>query len=190
VAIIAKASEGQNYAPAPEGTHQAVCVDVIDKGMVESSFLDGNGNKKMQHKIEIVWQIDELRDDGKRFQLYKRYTLSLNEKATLRHDLESWRGKPFTRDEEMGFDVETVIGANCLINVQHKPGTKDPNKVFANVVSIMPLLKGMKKIAADGYTRPAAAAPEPPPPTDEDMDDAREYPETAGEELMADDIAF
>lgn len=169
--IIASAGDSKSYTPAPDGTHQAVCVDVIDIGLKPNQFKDG----AMQHKIDIAWQIDERRDDGKRHVLYKRYTLSLNEKATLRHDLESWRGKPFTRDEEMGFDVETIIGANCLINVQHKPGTKDPNKVFANVVSVMPLVKGMTRLASDGYVR---------------HQDQQQDTESAPDEVTADDIPF
>lgn len=180
--IIATATESKNFTPAPEGVHQAVCVDVLDKGMVESSFLDDKGNKKLQHKIEVVWQINELRDDGKRFLVYKRYTLSLNEKATLRHDLESWRGKPFTRDEEMGFDVEQVKGANCLLQIIHKPGTKDPSKVFANVTSVMAAMKGMPKLAPDGYARPE------PVKADAPLDD--DLPPPATSELTDDDIPF
>src|SRR4051794_14606703 len=130
--IMATAGDSKTYTPAPEGTHQAICMDVIDLGRLPNTFKPGT----TQHKVNIVWQIDELRDDGKRHQVYKRYTLSLNEKANLRHDLESWRGKAFTRDEEMGFDVETVIGVNCLVNIQH--ATKD-GKTYANVKSVMPL---------------------------------------------------
>ncbi len=177
--IIATASESKNFTPAPEGTHQAVCVDVIDVGMKDNMFKPGT----QQHKIDIAWQITELRDDGKRFLVYKRYTLSLNEKATLRHDLESWRGKPFTRDEEMGFDVESVIGANGLINVQHKTGTKDASKVFANVVSVMPLIKGMAKIAPDGYERQAAKSDDPEPQA---APDDYDY----SQPLTADEIPF
>ena len=169
--IIATAGDSKTYTPAPEGTHQAVCVDVIDIGLKPNPFKEGG----MQHKIDLVWQIDELRDDGKRHLLYKRYTLSLNEKATLRHDLESWRGRQFTASEEAGFDVETVIGANCLINVQHKPSTRDANKVFANVVSVMPLIKGMVKITADGYVR---------------HQDQQAETESAPDEVTADDIPF
>jgi hypothetical protein len=183
VPIIASAGENTtNYTPAPEGTHQAVCVDVIDKGMHPNKFKDG----ALQHKIDIAWQINELRDDGKRFVVYKRYTLSLHEKANLRHDLESWRGRPFTRDEEMGFDVESVIGANCLVNVQHKPSTKDPNKVFANVVSVMPLIKGMPKIAAEGYARPEPAQTQAEPDIDRDPLDSHVEPS----DLMDSDIPF
>jgi hypothetical protein len=154
MAITATAGSSGTFTPAPAGVHQAVCVDVIDLGMLESAYLDQQGRKKVQHKINIAWQITKLRDDGKRFVLYKRYTLSLNEKATLRKDLESWRGRPFTRDEELGFDVERVKGANCLINVQHNA---NGDKTYANVVSVMPLIAGMPKIVAEGYVRPERA---------------------------------
>lgn len=150
--IIATAGgDGKTFTPAPEGVHQAVAVDVIDMGLKPNPFKPG----AQQHKIDIAWQIAERRDDGKPYLVYKRYTLSLNEKATLRHDLESWRGRPFTREEEMGFDVESIIGANCLVNVQHKK-SQDGTKTFANVMSVMPLLKNMPKIAAEGYERKVA----------------------------------
>ncbi len=148
MAIMATAGESKNFTPAPSGVHQAVCVDVIDKGILEVTY---SGQTKKQHKVSIAWQIAETRDDGKLYLVYKRYTLSLNEKATLRKDLESWRGKAFTREEEMGFDVETVIGANALLNIQHNAVG---DKTYANVVSIMPLVKGMVRMnISDGYVR-------------------------------------
>jgi len=147
MALIVSAGDSKTYTPAPAGVHQAVCVDVIDKGILEVTYA---GKTKKQHKISLAWQIEELRDDLKRYVVYKRYTASLNEKATLRKDLESWRGRAFTREEEMAFDVESVIGANGLINIQHN--TKD-GQTYANVVSIMPLAKGMVKLASTDYVR-------------------------------------
>jgi hypothetical protein len=177
--IIATGGDSKTFTPAPEGTHQAVCVDVLDKGMQPNKFKDG----ALQHKIDIAWEIDETRDDGKRFVVYKRYTLSLNDKANLRHDLESWRGRAFSFDELAGFDVETVKGANCLVNVQHKKSA-DGSRTYANVMSIAPLIKGMKKIERKDYVRPVeqAATPEPAPPSDDDavsvpdFDDADQVP--------------
>ncbi len=145
--IIATAGDSKTYTPAPSGSHQAVCVDVIDKGILEVTYA---GKTKKQHKVSLAWQIEELRDDGKRFIVYKRYTLSLNEKATLRHDLESWRGRPFTEAELAGFDVETVIGVNCLISVQQKTVA---DRTYANVTAVMALPKGMPKLAAENYIR-------------------------------------
>jgi hypothetical protein len=147
VPIIATAGEQREFTPAPAGLHQAVCVDVVDLGMLEVTY---GGKTKQQHKVRVVWQIDESMDDGKRFIVQKRYTLSLSEKATLRKDLESWRGKPFTRDEEMGFDLERLIGVNCFLNVVH--ASRD-GKTYANVASVVPLKRGMPTIAAENYVR-------------------------------------
>lgn len=167
--IIASANETKNYTPAPEGVHQAVCVDVLDLGLIKSQFPDEKtGKDKFQHKVNVVWQIEELRDDNKRYLLYKRYTLSLHEKAALRHDLESWRGRAFTFDELAGFDVEKLKGANCFINVQHKK-SQDGSRTYANVVSVMPLPKNMKlpKMEPLDYVRAVADAPAPPPQQEE-----------------------
>jgi hypothetical protein len=182
MAIIAKSSgEGQSFEPAPAGMHQAVCVDVVDLGVLDETW---QGKTKRQHKVNLAWQIAELRDDGKPFLVFKRYTLSLHEKAGLRKDLESWRGKKFTRDEEMGFDLETVLGANCLLNITHNPVG---DRTYANVASISPLMKGMSPMSAKGYVRkvdreqndeshmPAPREPEHdevPPLTDEDYADS------------------
>lgn len=137
--IYASAGSGTSFTPTPAGTHQAVCVDVIDKGLQPNKFKPGT----TQQKIDIAWQIGETRDDGKPYMVFKRYTLSINEKANLRHDLESWRGRAFTREEEMRFDVESVIGANCLVSIQHNT---NGDKTYANVMSVMPLLKGMARL--------------------------------------------
>lgn len=176
MAIMATAGERANFTPAPEGVHQAVCVDVVDLGII-AGFAG-----KMQHKIVIVWQIEELREDNSRFLLFKRYTLSLNEKATLRKDLEAWRGRAFTRDEEMGFDVESLIGANCMANVQHRQ-SQDGNKTYANVVSLTPLPKALRQrlLQADSYERPENLA--------KIAVDQREEPDTTSE-LTDDDIPF
>lgn len=180
--IYASAKDGSTFTPAPEGVHQAIAVDVIDLGMKDNQFKPGT----KQHKIDIAWELAETRDDGKRFLAYKRYTLSISEKATLRKDLESWRGRPFTRDEEMQFDVESILGANCLLNIQHS--ARD-GKTYANVIAVMPLIKGMPKIVTSGdYKRVCDRTPEdaqsdahePPPP-----DDA-----SATADITEDDIPF
>jgi hypothetical protein len=156
MAIIAtaKSENGRDFEPAPVGVHQAVCVDVVDLGVLDVTW---QGVTKKQHKINIAWQINELRDDGKPFLVFKRYTLSLSEKSNLRKDLESWRGKKFTRDEEMGFDVESIIGANCLLNVTHNTVA---DKTYANVASVNPLMKGMPTLNAKDYVRKVDREPQ------------------------------
>ena len=169
--IYAKSSGGTQYAPAPSGTFAAVCVDVVDMGLVKVSW---GGKEKSQHKITIVWQIDEERDDGKPHAVRKRYTLSLHEKAQLRKDLEAWRGRPFTDEELQGFDVETVIGVGAMVSIIHNQ--KD-GSTYANVASVSRMPKGMQPPHPRDYVRiceraEAQVMPEPtadfgPDPTDD-----------------------
>jgi len=145
MALVAKETGG-NFVPAPAGVHQAVCVDVIDLGMVESAFY-----KKTSHKCYIVWEIDEEMPDGKRFTVRRRYTVSLNSKAAMRKDLESWRGRAFTDEELRGFDVENVLGANCNVSVVQE---KRDGETYANVTAITQLHKSQQKIQPSGkYVR-------------------------------------
>jgi len=157
--IVAKS--GTDYKPAPAGTHSAVCVDVVDLGILAVTYA---GETKEQHKIEIVWQIAEDRDDGKPYTIKRRYTCSLHEKASLRRDLESWRGKPFTDEECQGFDIEVLIGVPCMLGVVHNTTAKG---TFANPSAIMQLPKGMPKIAPRDYVRVCDRAPDgTAPPND------------------------
>lgn len=157
VAILAKRTEKQ-FTPAPAGTHQAVAVDVVDLGLVETTW---DGKTKTQHKIAIVWQIAERMANGKPFLVRERYTNSLDERAKLRAVLEAWRGRPFTDEELDGFDVETVIGANCILSIVHKQGSR--GGTFANVASVAPLMRGMTKMVAEDYVRVIERTPEHPP---------------------------
>jgi hypothetical protein len=128
----------KEYALAPEGLHQAVCVDVVELGLVKTSFGD-------KHQIEIRWQLDvEDEGAGLRPLVRRRYTLSLNEKAKLRIHLEAWRGRKFTPAELEGFDVETLVGVNCQIQIVHT--LSDDGRKWANVESVVPIGKGMTKI--------------------------------------------
>lgn len=129
----------------PSGTLHAVCFGVWDLGMQKAEF---NGKPVIQHKVIVGWETFERIEsndewDGQRYRLYRRYTLSLNEKASLCKDLNSWRGKNFTDEERKGFDLETLIGSNCFLNVIHKEGN---GKTYANVAAVTSLAKGIQLI--------------------------------------------
>lgn len=151
MSIIAKKPDNdKNFEIIPEGTHQAVCYGVWDIGYHTNSF----GTK--QHKIVVSWEINEtIKNEGeykgKRFVISNRYTLSLSEKANLRKHLESWRGKSFTPDELIGFDVEKLIGANCLLNIAHNE--KD-GKTYSNILSIMQVPKGTQPMIPENDRTP------------------------------------
>jgi hypothetical protein len=162
--IVAKKSGG-DFEVAPAGSHSAVCVDVIDLGVLSVTF---GGQTKAQHKVKVVWQIDEARRDGKPHQVSQRYTLSLHEKASLRKDLESWRGKPFTEAESSGFDLETLIGIPCMLSVVHN--VKGEN-TYANVAGVMKVPRGMQPMKMKDYARATTSDASGAPPFGEITDD-------------------
>ena len=102
MAIYARSSARQ-YTPCPEGLHPAVCVDVVDLGDVDTAF----GRK---HRVRLAWQIAEIDPATKhRFDVVKTYTLSLHARASLRQDLESWRGRRYSEnDARQGIDLERL----------------------------------------------------------------------------------
>jgi hypothetical protein len=128
-----------NFSPPPEGTFIGICYRVIDLGTQETSY---KGQTKHQRLLLLSWEIpDELMDDGRPFSISRRYTYSSSPKSNLRKDLESWRGKRFTDAEIEGFDVATLLGVGCMLNVAHseKEGT-----TYANIGAIVRLPKGSK----------------------------------------------
>jgi hypothetical protein len=138
----------REYTPAPEGLHQAVCIDVVDLGIQQTQWGE-------QVKIEVRWVIDELDPKtGKPHMVIRRFTPSLHKKANLRSVLESWRGRKFTEEELKGFDIEKLIGANCQLQICHNITTD--GETYANVQAVVPMHKNAPKMAIpEDYVRVA-----------------------------------
>lgn len=142
--IYARKKES-DYSPAPEGLWPAVCVDVVDLGILDSPFGP-------QVKIEIRWQLEEEDPKtGKRYLVVQRYTPSLHQKSKLRPLLEAWRGKKFTPEEEKKFDIEKLLGANCQLSITHN--IKDEGRVYSNVQAVVPPARNATKIYPKDYER-------------------------------------
>lgn len=137
MALIATGSNG-DFKPVPEGNHTARCYRIIELGTQESTY---DGEARLSHKVLIGWELhgeaDDgtplSSDDGKPFTVTKQYTLSLGKKATLRADLESWRGQAFTDQDLKGFDISKLLGAYCMVTVKHD---KKDDKTYVNVASV------------------------------------------------------
>lgn len=140
--------EGTSYAPPPEGQFLAVCVDVVDLGEMRSEW---QGKVSMKRKCRIVFELSEKREDGAAYRASRMFTASLSEKSNLRAFLQSWRGKPFTREELGGFDTEVLIGINAIVQIVH---AERGDKVYANIDTIMKPMKGMPLLKPTGeYVR-------------------------------------
>ena len=152
--LIAKnESTGGNFEKTPSGTHQAVCYAVWDLGYQKTSY---NGEDKIQHKAVISWEVNKTIESegeyhGKRFVISNRYTISLYSKAKLREHLESWFGRSFVDEEKTGFDLEKLVGKNCLLNIVHNESN---GKTYANISGVMAVTDGTEPMIPENNTEP------------------------------------
>jgi len=192
--LIVKGNSGDRISMlAPMGLQPAVCCDVVDRGFQDNKFQPG---KKIQ-KVSIHWLISEKIPEiythtytnertntgelaGKPFMVSRWFTMSLHEKASLRGFLRAWRGRDFTQEQLAGFDLETLLGVPCALNISHSQS--ESGTWYANVEQAMLLPQGMQKVEAPAdyvrfKDREGAEAPtgEPaqqePPPVDDDEQD-------------------
>ena len=147
--IIAKqTSSGSDFKLPPAGSFLASLYRIIDIGTQTTEWM---GKKKMQRKIIAMFELHGEDNDGQPLQtaegkpliVSKRYTLSLDEKATLRKDLEAWRGKAFTQEELDGFNLEVLLGKCCMVSITHS--TYD-GKEYANIAGISQVPAALKKL--------------------------------------------
>lgn len=128
---------------------QAVVCDIIDHGFVRNTW-GGKGGEEI-HKCTLRWQVAESMKDGRPYIAQRRFTVSLHERAALRKAVNSIRGKPLTDKEAEGYELDELIGLNCLIEVKRE---QKPRGLFAEVIGIMGLPKGMPWLGVSaGYER-------------------------------------
>ena len=143
--IVTENSAAKTYAPHPEGTFAAVCVDALDLGWKVGPF----GEK---YRVGLVFYCGEdgTTDEGDKYPLTAAsfFNASFNELSTLRKFVESWQGGGFKLPNN---DIEKLIGAPAMISVQHR---EHNGKTYANIKSVMPVPKGMTAPnAPEGFIR-------------------------------------
>jgi len=144
--MINATNSGVTRELIPAGNYIARCYQMIEIGTVREFVM---GKEMTLKKVRIGWELPtELKvfkeEKGEQpLVISKEYTLSMNEKANLRKDLKSWRGKDFTEDEAKSFDITKLIGAVCMLNVIHKPKMSDPTSFYEQIAGITPLPKGI-----------------------------------------------
>jgi hypothetical protein len=121
---------------APVGNHIARCYQLVDLGMQDSPRY-GNAS----HKLRFAWELcEELRDFGKG--KVEPYSVSMTvnfffgKNSNFTKLLEGWKGGTFTDEEFARFELKTLVGKACMVNVVH--ATSGENE-YANVASISPV---------------------------------------------------
>jgi len=154
MSLIAKAGTNSSFKPVPPGMHLGRLYRIIDLGTQTTEHL---GKAKSSHKVMLQWEVHSeddagvptVTDDGKPLSLSKNYTLTLDERGTLRKDLQTWRGRDFSEDELHGFDIKAVLGQWAMLSVIKAQGNN--GKEYTNVAAVMSVPKSVR----------AAGLPEP-----------------------------
>lgn len=146
-----KTSAGSgDFKSVPAGSHFAVCNIVADCGLQPGSGMYPAPKHQIYVRFEVPNERVSYKKDGKDVEgpivIGQFFTASMNEKANLRKQLESWRGKRFTDDEAENFDVSTILGNSCMLTVTE---TNKGDKIYSNISAISPLPKGMPKLTAE-----------------------------------------
>lgn len=130
--------EKKEYPQAPEGLQQAVCVDCVD-------MPNQQGKNGTYDAVGIWFEVETLDPQtGKRYTVFTKMGKSLGQKARLRGFLESWRGRKFTEKELAGFDLETLVGVNCQLQIIHEI---HGDTEYANIQAIIASPKTAPKLA-------------------------------------------
>ena len=133
--MMVKDAGGGDFEQPEAGTYSANSYKLIDIGTQTGEY---QGKPTVRRQVILGWELDEPMSDGRPFVVSKFYTASLSEKATLRHDLESWRGRAFTENELGGFDLHAILGKPCMLSLTKN----DKGKVRVTAVSKLP--RGMQ----------------------------------------------
>lgn len=124
---------GKEFEAVTEMIQPGVLADIVDKGMVPNKFKPGT----TQHKCYFVWIVAEEDTEGRNKRVFQSFTVSLNEKSSLRKFLSSLGIKEF---DPAGFDLETLIGTKRML-VLSQEDSADGGKPFIKITATMPLKK-------------------------------------------------
>jgi len=129
--MAGKIPSGSKRQLAPEGTHNAVCVQVIDLGTQPSEKW---GDKR---KVQLAFQlVDEETNEGKAIVVYKRYTFSNSPKSNLMIDLKAWQGV-----KGGDFEMDNCLAKPCLVTIEH---SETEGGTYDNITNISGVPKGTK----------------------------------------------
>jgi hypothetical protein len=133
---------GKDFELVPEGTHFAICNQVVYLGIQAKTYNDGAKElPEVYFRFEIPDVQIEYTKKGKQMKgpatIGRTFTLSIGKTSNLGPFLINWRGKQFTQEEvDNGFDINSLLGKVCNLGVVHSEDGK-----YANISSAGKLLK-------------------------------------------------
>ena len=131
---------GGDFEPIPAGVYPAWCYGLVDMGTQAETY---QGKTSHRQKVRLLFELPLEKDkNGKVRTIGATVTANLvGDSNKLKKWLQSWRGKPFTKEESDRFKLSAVVGKGCQLVVINKPKGSDPSKVSDYIDNIMPVGK-------------------------------------------------
>lgn len=145
------------YTLAPEGTHVARVYKFMNLG---TRFQEYQGKQKpypdtlVTFTLELPNEMNEFEYEDKEtgekktvvkpFVISREFTLSMGKKSNLRPFVEGIIGTTLTDEEAGAFDIEELVGMTCQATIVHQQSKSDPDRKYANLTSVAPLMKGIE----------------------------------------------
>ncbi len=130
-------TSGGDFENPNPGAHLARIVHLIDLGTQEGNY---QGKVTKKRKLLVGFELADKMADGRPFLVNQQYNQSMNEKSTLRIHLEGWAGKKMSEEMAGNFQVQTLLGKACVVQLVESTGEKK----YINVKAIMGLMEGQK----------------------------------------------
>lgn len=133
-----------------QGVCQGVLAEVYDRGEVETQW-------GIKHKVRFIYEIPGELKEGTKQPLNVSIDFNIprfwGPKSDLYKHIQASLGRAFTAEEQRGVDSATLIGLNNLLTIQHNVSG---DRVYANIVGIMPLMGNMPVLPVSEYYVPYA----------------------------------
>jgi hypothetical protein len=145
MATIVTEGEMPEFEKPELGFQHAVCSHVTDIGEQQTAY-------GMKEKVVLSFELNQKMSDGRPFMISNFFTKSLYDQAALRAFLKNWRGKDLTADELKSFDLDRLIGVNCMLNLVENVAKN--GKTYVNIGSIAKCAKETPVIRPTGQPLP------------------------------------
>ena len=137
-----------------EDQHVAVITGVWDLGLHEKTW---QGETKIVPEIMLCFEVDQAISSGEfageKMRVFYRLKTSLHSKAKLLKNITAFLGRDLTDEEIPNFDLESLVGKSCLIDITHNKSA-DGN-IYANVGQISKLPKQLTAFTPDYIFKPS-----------------------------------
>lgn len=144
-----------------EATHHAILIGLIELGTME---VEWEGNTKEVPKIRVTFEITDEKKEWKEGEgekpmvISQEYSYSMGSKAKLRKLVEGILGTALLDEEAYTFNMEDLLGKNCLLSIKHKTSKSTGNKYqivdgASAPLKSMPILEPENKIKVLSYEK-------------------------------------